>query len=63
MIFDRPQRIKKANLKYMQLEDDQVGSLKLAMPKEIMKIEKKLATHMQIRTGKGSNPMRRLRAT
>jgi hypothetical protein len=60
MIFDRPQRIKKANLKYMQLEDDR---LKLAMPKEIRKIEKKLATHMKIRTGKGSNPMRRLRAT
>lgn len=26
MIYDRPRRIRKANLKYMQLEDDQVGS-------------------------------------
>ena len=26
MIYDRPWRIRKAILKYMQLEDDQVGS-------------------------------------
>lgn len=26
MIYDRPRRIRKANLKYMQMEDDQVGS-------------------------------------